>query len=493
MRAHRAILTTSLLLCASCGQGESHDGSVPPVFLIGMDGLEWDVMTPLLEAGRLPHFQAMIDRGVAGGLATFQPTFSPVVWTSMATGVTAAEHGVLNFSEEENGRLKQGGLPYTSNSRKVPALWNIASEFDRSVLSVGWWVSWPAEPVNGRIMASYAAQAQGQVFWKAGVWVDGLPEMTYPEDLIYDVIPLLQNGSPTGPLREGYNDYFSVIPGEPRKSAADVDLWEFPRVRDSFFRIGYHGDRTHLEIFKQELGKEVADLNMVYFGLPDVAGHFWWRYYQPDEFNYAIPQEHRDLLQKRLDAAYTAADEWLGQIVASAPENARFMIVSDHGMHASNRNNPNHPQSGAHEDAPPGVFIAAGPGIAKRGMLPEVEWKFPVRMGNRRYENVLQAPQRIGSVYDVTPTVLHWLGIPSAADMSGAPLLDLAATGDSIATAIAAVATHSKGFRAASTPRVPKDGLDEQFQEAFLDALGYRDVAESEAARAQDFKPDKQD
>jgi hypothetical protein len=77
--------------------------------------------------------------------------------------------------------------------------------------------------------------------------------------------------------------------------------------------------------------------------------------------------------------------------------------------------------------------------------------------------------------------------------MSGAPLLDLAATGDSIATAIAAVATHSKGFRAASTPRVPKDGLDEQFQEAFLDALGYRDVAESEAARAQDFKPDKQD
>ena len=136
----------------------------------------------------------------------------------------------------ENGRM---GLPYTSNSRKVPALWNIASKFDRSVLSVGWWVSWPAEPVNGRIMASYAAQAQGQVFWKAGVWEEGLPEMTYPEELIYDVIPLLQNGSPTGPLRAGYNEYFSVIPGEPRKSAEDpVDPWEFPRVRDSFFRIG---------------------------------------------------------------------------------------------------------------------------------------------------------------------------------------------------------------------------------------------------------------
>jgi len=212
-----------------------------------------------------------------------------------------------------------------------------------------------------------------------------------------------------------------------------------------------------------------------------------------EEFSYAIPQEHRELLQKRLDAAYVAADDWLGQIVASAPENARFMIVSDHGMHASNRNNPNHPQSGAHEDAPPGVFIAAGPGIAKRGMLPDVEWKFPVQMGNRRFENVLQAPQRVGSVYDVTPTVLHWLNIPSAADMSGAPLLDLAAPDNSLGTAKAAVATHSNGFRAATAPRVPKDGLDQQFQDAFLGALGYQDEAESQAAREQASKPDKQD
>lgn len=487
MQVHRAILASTLLLCATCGQGEGEEAAsqVPPVFVIGMDGLEWDVMTPLLDAGKLPHFQAMIERGVAGGLATFQPTFSPVVWTSMATGVTAPEHGILNFSEVENGRLKQGGLPYTSNSRKVPALWNIASEFDRSVLSVGWWVSWPAEPVNGRIMASYAAQAQGQVFWKAGVWEEGLPEMTYPEELIADVLHLLEKGGPDGPLRAGYDDYFSVVPGEPRKSPNDpADPWEFPRVRDSFFRIGYHGDRTHLEIFKQELANEVADLNMVYFGLPDVAGHFWWRYYEPDSFNYAIPQEHRDLLQKRLDAAYLAADEWLGQIVAAAPANARFMIVSDHGMHAANRNNPSHPQSGAHEDAPPGVFIAAGPGIAKRGLLPEVEWKFPVRMGNRRYDNVLQAPQRIGSVYDVTPTVLHWLGIPAGADMSGSPLLDIAETGQDLSQAAAPVASHANGFRAATAPRIPGEGLNEQFQESFLNALGYQDAAEAQAAQS---------
>jgi hypothetical protein len=89
--------------------------------------------------------------------------------------------------------------------------------------------------------------------------------------------------------------------------------------------------------------------------------------------------------------------------------------------------------------------------------------------------------------------VLHWLNIPSAADMSGAPLLDLAAPGSPFATAEAAVASHSNGFRAATTPRVPKAGLDQQFQASFLDALGYQEAAESQAARDQESKSEKQD
>ena len=481
MQRFCVLFAVAALLPACGGQEEPSASERPPVFVIGMDGMEWDVMMPLLDAGRMPHFKAMIERGVGGGLETFQPTFSPVVWTTMATGATPQQHGVLNFSEPI-----PNGLPYTSNARKVPAVWNIASDADRSVLSVGWWVSWPAEPVNGRVVASYAAQAQGQVFWKAGVWEEGLPEMTYPEELIYDVLPLLEAGAPTGPLSEAYNASFSIIPGEARKGPQDpVDPWEFPRIRDSFFRIGYHGDATHLAIFEQELDQEVADLNMVYFGLPDVAGHFWWRYYQPSEFEYAIPEEHVDLLRKRIDAAYEAADSWLGRIVEAAPENARFLIVSDHGMHAANRRNPQHPQSGAHEDAPPGVLIAAGPGIAARGILPEVEWRYPVRFGRQQRENVLRAPEKIGSVYDVTPTVLHWLGVPYAADMNGKPLLGLSEQGGGLESALAPVGTHATGFRAATRPRVPKDGLNEDFEKSFLEALGYSDAAEAEAREQQ--------
>ena len=49
-----AILALSLLLPA-CGGGEAEPetAQLPPVFVIGMDGLEWDVMLPLLKEGRL--------------------------------------------------------------------------------------------------------------------------------------------------------------------------------------------------------------------------------------------------------------------------------------------------------------------------------------------------------------------------------------------------------------------------------------------------------
>ena len=73
---------------------------------------------------------------------------------TIATGRMPQDHGIPFFSELDprNGMPKEGGLPYTSECRRVPAIWNLAGDAGLDVLSVGWWVSWPAEAVkNGRI------------------------------------------------------------------------------------------------------------------------------------------------------------------------------------------------------------------------------------------------------------------------------------------------------------------------------------------------------
>jgi type I phosphodiesterase/nucleotide pyrophosphatase len=449
----------------------------PPVVVVGMDGLEWEVLTPLLEANKMPNFQALIDRGIAGGLATFQPTFSPVVWTTIATGVPKEEHGIRYFSEMKNGKVVKDGLPYTSNSRRVPAVWNIVSDQGRDVLSVGWWVSWPAEAVNGRIVASYAAQAQGNLFWKAGVWKEGLPELTSPPDLMFNyVLEQLEKGGLEGPVRDQYEQLFGILP----KPNGKLDPWAFPRERDAFFRTGFHGDRTHLNIFLEQLERQVADLNLVYFGLPDVAGHFWWRYREPGDFQYSIDETQLKFLQNRIDQSYIAVDGFLGEIVADLPANARILVVSDHGMHGGNFKNPNHPQSGVHEDAPPGVFIAAGPGIRPDGMAPLRDWKYPVFVPGpngqmRRVQKELRAPARIGSVFDITPTLLDWLDTPTALDMAGKSLRRIMQQDWLDAHPKKAVPTYKTGFRPATPPRLPRAGLNQEFKKGVMEALGYFD------------------
>jgi predicted AlkP superfamily phosphohydrolase/phosphomutase len=69
--------------------------------LLGWDGADWKVIHPLLDAGYLPHLASLIERGVMGSIASLTPMMSPMLWTSIVTGVTAERHGVLGFIEPD--------------------------------------------------------------------------------------------------------------------------------------------------------------------------------------------------------------------------------------------------------------------------------------------------------------------------------------------------------------------------------------------------------
>ena len=58
-------------------------------------------------------------------------------------------------------RKPKGGGLYTSTDRKKKAFWNILSDYDRRVAVIGWWVSYPAEPVNGVVVAQMNTRMAG--------------------------------------------------------------------------------------------------------------------------------------------------------------------------------------------------------------------------------------------------------------------------------------------------------------------------------------------
>ncbi|MFK5957196.1 MAG: alkaline phosphatase family protein [Planctomycetota bacterium] len=433
----------------------------PPVVVLGVDGLTWNVIEPLFAQGKLPNLKKLSDSGIAGNLFTDRPTYSPILWTSIATGVKVPDHGIRYFMEiGDNNKPVKNALPYTSNSRKVPAIWNLAGESDRSVNSVAWWVSWPAEHVpHSRIVASYAAQAQASLLWKPLVMADGLPDLTYPEQLADSISDILYDGRPKGPLVQEFNQRFGTTPQE----------WKFAFLRDRFFRGVFHADRTHEKIFLQMLeGGEIADLNLLYFGLPDVAGHYFWRYRAPQNYNYLVPEDQVKRLGSHIDEAYEQMDEWIGQVVAALPENAIVMIISDHGMGVANVNDIDNVQSGGHDLAPPGVMILSGLGVQAFGLQPR---------GDRT----------LGSIYDITPTLLDLLGLPSGSYMEGKPLRHLMTKAWQEANPSPAPKDYRVGYRAATRPLLPTEGANHDFLSSMAE-LGYVTSGDEEVQKKIDAK-----
>jgi hypothetical protein len=435
----RRLALVLALLGGACGPTRP----LHPVVVVGIDGLEPTVVAKLLAEGRLPNLARFAREGVIGRLGSMVPTWSPVLWTTIATGQEPEAHGIDFFQDPE-------GRPYTSNARRVPALWNLASDLGLSVDCVGWWNTWPAEPIEGRMLSSYAAQAQAQLIWKPGVW-DSLEEQTWPPGLASELRPYMVFVSDAAAVREKLFDAF------PRPGALD------PVTGKSVTDLGwtYAADLTSAAVAAHLLETGPADLTLAYLALPDVAGHRFWKFHEPDAFRFEVSRDERASFGEYVEVAHVEADRLLGEILASAPPTADVIVLSDHGMHANPDalDDPVTGSTGHHQGGAPGVVALRGPLVTRRG-------------------NLLASEDRaLGHVLEIAPLVLHLLGAevpghwPAVLDgrLELEELLDPAW-----------VASHpmmfgpdrDAGFRPATPSRLPAEDVDRAFQESFS-ALGY--------------------
>jgi predicted AlkP superfamily phosphohydrolase/phosphomutase len=91
---------------------------------MGCRGLESD--QPLMDEGKMPNVQRLVENGCMAQIATLHPPLSPMLWTSIATGKRPFKHGIHGFSEPtQDGR---GVQPITNLSRTSKAVWNILQQ-----------------------------------------------------------------------------------------------------------------------------------------------------------------------------------------------------------------------------------------------------------------------------------------------------------------------------------------------------------------------------
>ncbi|HWN69333.1 MAG TPA: alkaline phosphatase family protein, partial [Haliangium sp.] len=65
--------------------------------LIGLDGLDPELVQRFMSEGRLPNMKRLAEAGMLSRLGTTYPAMSPVAWSSFATGVDPAKHGIFDF------------------------------------------------------------------------------------------------------------------------------------------------------------------------------------------------------------------------------------------------------------------------------------------------------------------------------------------------------------------------------------------------------------
>lgn len=340
-------------------QGATH---APRVAIIGVDGCDWEKLGPLVEAGRLPNFERLMEEGCHGPLRSVPPLVSPRIWTSVATGKVAEKHGIFDF-------VNADGVPVNATMRTATPIWDIVSGYGEPVAVVGWYVTWPANDVNGLLLSDRV------------------------HSLLRGPVQIVQTltGRPTNERLESFGD-FTFDPAY--KSYDQLELrYQQNRIVDEPLRWGYLRDAIYARLASALLPAYSPRLSAIYLRGVDFVQHFFWQYSDPVPFG-GVSETDTEAYGNVIDNYYVYTDRLLGRLLATLGDDVNVLIVSDHGFQPRLDPDPGRPQlTGAHHIQ--GVFIAAGPEI---GAIGRVEG---------------------ATILDVTPTALAIMGLPVAEDMDG--------------------------------------------------------------------------
>ena len=350
-------------------------GSRSPVIWLGLDGLDWVLLDRLTAEGKMPNWKRLTSEGYSATLKSFMPVLSPIVWTSIATGVGPDIHRVLDFQEVDSASGQK--VPISGRSRAVPAIWNVATASGRSVGVVGWWATHPAEEVSGFFVSDHVSP----------ILFDALPRtgVAYPPSLSQGVEQVLARD---GVVVDAELGRFVALPEAEIRRARDGGGLESPVV--ALARI-VGSTRVQQRIGRDLYDKNLPDLMMLYFEGTDAIGHVFAPYAPPRMP--CISEEDFTRYRGAVDEYYALVDRLLGQWMRRAGEDGATLIVnSDHGF-----------KWGAERPCETSSLRAAAAPFWHRldGVL--AVWGARV---------AASAERKSASVLDLAPTVSALLGIP---------------------------------------------------------------------------------
>lgn len=338
------------------------------VAIFAIDGADWELLSELASDGRIPNIAALTKNGASASLQTIQPTVSPLVWTTLATGVTPDRHGVIDFIDRANNQ------PIDARARHAPALWEIAEVFGRHAMVVNWWSDWPPQPTSAAIFDSPVQLLESAAYppsIAARVRLHEVPASTIGYAHVgrflnitnaeYDTA--VNSGNPTDPI----NVFRNVL----------AKTWTDHRVA--------------LDLYQQQ-SPLVA---MVGYDGTDVVNHLFGPYHPP--YREGMSEVSYRRYWPAVANYYAEIDRLIGEWMQVLSDDTTVILVSAHGFRWGSNRPRLQPigRAAIADHRNPGVFIAYGNHVVPSRATHEV------------------------SIYDVAPTALAILGMPKSVEMPG--------------------------------------------------------------------------
>jgi hypothetical protein len=341
------------------------------ITMLLLDGGSLEYIWPRVASGRLPNFGRLLDGGASMDVATIRPTHPDPVWSAAATGMYPVKNGVRSAASYYAGGDDRpiDLLPDRCFSHILVRLGIVRDEPNSSAL-------WRARPLWS-ILGDYGISS-GIVRWP----------LTYPAQPIGGFL-----------ITDRFHQMVGSMFEFDGRLAYPDDV--VPLARDAF---GGTAQSRPWDEFYSRASRAAAAVHPVqvsavrYQGL-DTAAHS------------ALPDVQvlggGGPAFDAVDRAYAAIDQEIGAAFDRLGAGDLLLVISGFGVrpvtplkHFAARVLRDPDVSATHEDGPDGFLLAYGTAVAP-GRKPR------------------------GSIVDITPTVLYFLGLPIGRDMDGFARADL--------------------------------------------------------------------
>ncbi len=263
--------------------------------VVGIDGVTWNVADKV----SMPALEQLQARGRRGTLMAEEPLFSPLLWSTLATGQRPDQHGIR-------------GLNVRSDQATAARFWEVARSHGITVGLYKWLVTWPppGDEVPGFTVPAWLA-ADASTHPSSLSWVKQLElskrshrkqvtsARSVPELIREGMMDGLRWSTLWAGLRFQCMEWLSPMPA---------------RKREAFLRrLRLRIDR---DVFIDALHEHEPELATFTIYVTDALSHTHWS---------------RDG-GRHVEGAYRLADTVLGEIVGELSSDATVLVLSDHGF-----------------------------------------------------------------------------------------------------------------------------------------------------------------